>query len=112
MRTCEHDKQTVTLCQVNNNAVKILPMVLRPPPPPIMRKILILKDVLVKIFRNKDLSSIFGLNSHFWGGLGADSRFCTLGSLSPAEHLGLSKSTGCPGLAGQSHCHIGRVGSL
>jgi hypothetical protein len=77
-----------------------------------MRKILILKDVLVKIFRNKDLSSIFGLNSHFWGGLGADSRFCTLGSLSPAEHLGLSKSTGCPGLAGQSHCHIGRVGSL
>jgi len=47
MRTCEHDKQTVTLCQVNNNAVKILPMVLRPPPPPILRKKFFFKKIIL-----------------------------------------------------------------
>jgi hypothetical protein len=48
-----------------------------------------------------DLGSIFSLNSHFWGGLGKITAFSTLGLSPSAEHLGLSKSTGCRGFAGQ-----------
>jgi hypothetical protein len=59
------------------------------------------KGLIVKVFRNKDLSSILGLNSRFGAVWGRVPTSPPLGSLSPAEHLGLSKSTGCRGLAGQ-----------
>jgi len=59
------------------------------------------KGLIVKVFRNKDLSSIFGPNSRFGAVGGRIPNFSALGSLSHAECLCLSKSTGCPGLAGQ-----------
>jgi hypothetical protein len=86
-----------------------------PPPPPYSlsnhgvmdcsRQSFESKGLIVKVFRNKDLSSIFGLNSRFGAVWGRIPAFSTLGSLSPAERRCLSKSTGCRGFAGQLLLH-------
>jgi hypothetical protein len=77
------------------------------------------KELTPNNYMDKDLSSIFGLNSRFGAVLGGFALFRT-GSFSFAEQLGLSKSNGgcgfsvlledsAPALPVRCHCRIGRV---
>src|SRR5712692_2349486 len=84
--------------------VSVLHSMLRPPPPHTHNYLqhVDFKGLTCKLFRNMDLSSIFGLNSRFGAVFGGITPFSGLASLTLAENLGLSKSKWGPRLVGPS----------